>query len=146
MKENLFADAIKKNELLHFAQGKGRYFILDRENGEHWVLGSWLNHIIPFYHNDKENCRKGIKEMFMNIVNIEDNPEKEACNFLYHVYTCHYLISEGRIKDLSILMEEMEAYFIKNIEKIKRLIPPDKVHEINASIKMIKNKGGLKNY
>jgi hypothetical protein len=45
---NSFEKAIKKSELLKFALGLDEYFIMDREYGEHWVLGAWQSHILPY--------------------------------------------------------------------------------------------------
>ena len=146
MKENLFANAIMNNELLNFAQGRGEYFIQDREYNEHWVLGSWLNHIIPFYKKDKKTCIKGIKAMFMELLNVEENPEIKMEYLLYHLYVCYYLIYEENIDDISKLMEEIEPYIIDKIKILKRLLPSEKLQEVNRSITMIKNKGGLKSY
>jgi hypothetical protein len=44
---NLFQKAIENNELLNFALGKNEYFIADRDFGEHSVLNSWINNILP---------------------------------------------------------------------------------------------------
>lgn len=45
---NLFAEAIVKKELDKFILGQGKYFVQDREFGEHWPYGSFKNQIEPY--------------------------------------------------------------------------------------------------
>jgi hypothetical protein len=45
---NLFAEAVGSKELDKFLLGQGKYFVQDKEFGEHWPYGSFKNHIEPY--------------------------------------------------------------------------------------------------
>ena len=66
---NLFQKAIESNQLLEFSLGKGEYFEVDREYGEHSILNSWINQILPL-----------IK---INSIDLVNDSILEMCNYLF---------------------------------------------------------------
>lgn len=144
MDNKLFETAIKENKLLEFARGKGKYFLQDREYEEHWVLGSWINYIEPIYLLDKELCKRGLRMMFHELINAENNVDLVIENLLYHVYVAYYLISEGRMQDTLAILKEIESDIGEKINVYKTHSSSSQSNEIDTSIKMIKGKGGLK--
>lgn len=99
---NLFEKAIEKGELLNFALGKNEYFIVDREYGEHSVLSSWINHILPISITKGEEYVRGkITQMMTEVISSKFlNEQQKAENILYHLHVYYYLGSEGKLKAL----------------------------------------------
>lgn len=142
---NLFEQAIEKKELVDFALGKNEYFAPDRDYGDHSILISWTNNILPLiefrgidYLNEK------IKEMMLELLESEI-PEsvKNEC-LLYHLHVYYYLASEGRIKadDLSPLNQR----FLKSLNNYVFLLRSrndTKASAIENAINLIKLRGGL---
>ena len=48
MDYKVFEDVIKEGDYFNFFLGKGEYFILDREYGEHWVYGIFKEVLWPY--------------------------------------------------------------------------------------------------
>jgi hypothetical protein len=140
---NLFEKAINNNELNMFALGEADYFILDRENDEHWVLGSWLKHIIP-YINENEN--ENVEKMFMLLIkNISFKEKNKFDALLYHTYTYLYLLSEKRI-DRSLLKMSALMSIIVCLDRYLEFAQINCISEytlIKNSITLIKNKIAL---
>jgi len=115
---NLFERAIKKNELLDFAQGLDEYYVLDRQYDEHSVLLSYKQNILPFLSNKKAS--EGIQKMFLELVQ-SDDIEKQAKNELlvYHLHVYYYLRKTGEITDSDSLLNINKTLFdyLHNLEK-----------------------------
>jgi hypothetical protein len=147
MNPNLFLLAIDKAELVDFALGNGDYFIADREYGVHWVLGSWLYHILPVI-NDLKNIRQILNEMLSRLID-ERNISIEVKNdtLVYHLHVFYYLRKEKRIKgedffsDLNLKINDVfnstKHYLINSGQQ-------SKIESLDFAIDLIKRNGGLK--
>jgi hypothetical protein len=136
---NLFKKAIDNNELKQFAIGENDYFILDRENDEHWILGSWLNYILPY---TKDNDNDNVEKMFLSLLNnISFKENKTFDSLLYHTYSYFYLLSENRIKEL--IKKNIVIQIISNLEAYSNFLKTEKTSEyilFNQSIQLIKKR------
>ncbi len=142
---NLFEQAILKNELLNFALGKDEYFIADRDYGDHSVMMSWTNNVLPLidtkgivYINSK------IKEMLLELLESNiDGLVKNEC-LLYHLHVYYYLNSEGRIKADSLIsfdhriLKSLNDYVL-SLQKTNQA----KANAITHAINLIQSRGGL---
>lgn len=143
---NLFEQAINKNEFLDFALGKNEYFIIDRDYGEHSVIGSWINYILPLTKvKKKAYIEQAIQLMFYNIIegkNISEQEKNE--NLLNHLFTYYYLLSEKRIHEISfnllnIFIENLFNSYILLLKEKK----DSKLSAFENAIEIIKSRGGL---
>ena len=76
---------------MSFAFGEGQYFIQDREYDEHWVLGSWTNHILPYSEENITDCKRELQVMFEKIMQTPNyDKERVIETLLYHVYVYYY--------------------------------------------------------
>lgn len=143
---NLFEQAIEKNEFLDFALGKHEYFVLDRDYGEHSVIGSWLNYILPLIEIKGINyVNEGIETMFKKIIESNEITEQvKNENLLYHLHTYYYLDSEKRLKALlsKYLSELMENILTSYLDKLKKS-NDNKYQAFANAINLIKSRGGL---
>ena len=80
---NLFHNALLNKELDQFLLGEGVYFILNREYGNHWHYGSYLNYIAP-------NIENILPKLFWDEIN--------------NLLICH--------KDKNMILDSLVAYFI----------------------------------
>lgn len=80
---NLFNNALLNKELDKFLLGEGVYFILDREYGNHWHYGSYLNYIAP-------NIENILPKLFWEEIN--------------NLLICHH--------DKNMILDALVAYFI----------------------------------
>jgi hypothetical protein len=143
---NLFEQAIAKNELLDFALGKHEYFVVDRDYGEHSVIGSWINFILPLIEiKGTDYINEVIELMFKKIIEsnkITDQEKNE--NLLYHLHTYYYLDSENRFKALmpkylSDLLENMLTLYLSKLKESNDA----KYNAFANAIDVIKFRGGL---
>ncbi len=143
--KNLFKNSIENNEYVSFAFGEGQYFIQDREYDEHWVLGSWVNHILPYSEGSMNSCKSELLVMFEEILNTSNYKiEEVAENLLYHIYVFHYLVKERGLNELNGLLDGLNDRIITFILNYRKEINSfTKIMELKNSIKMIKSKGGL---
>lgn len=143
---NLFEEAIKKDELFEFAQGKNQYFILDREYGEHWIHSSWVNHILPLINEQGEdNLNPQILNLFKSILNSEIlELEKKGDLILYHLHVYYYLRNDGKIRnnipimlnaEIRVLLENYMDYLVKTNS--------NKIGAVRNAIQLIKTRGYL---
>ena|SRR5690554_306786 len=142
---NLFEQAIEKKELVDFALGKNEYFVADRDYGDHSILISWTNNILPLigikgidYVNEK------IKKMMLELLESDTAESVKNESLLYHLHVYYYLDSEGRIKadDLSPLNQR----FLKSLNAYVFLLRSrndTKANAIENAINLIKLRGGL---
>ena len=144
---NLFEQAIEKNELVEFALGEGEYFILDREYGGHWVLGSWQMYILPMMKSrTEEEVDPFIVRMVMELIHSgKTDIIKKNDAIVYHLHVYYYYKKEGRIKEDAFLYSNdvIEAsldeycHFLSGSDK-------DKAENVKESIELIRKRGGLK--
>lgn len=137
-----FETALKENELLEFAYGKGIYFDLDREYGEHSVYQSWSKEILPLIESKgKEYLEKGIKTMFQEIVDSDSTQYDNKGNILlYHLHVLYYLINEGKFPRIDL--SPLEVSFVPILEQYLENVATNK-KAIISSIKTIQERGGL---
>lgn len=141
----MFAKAIEQNELFEFASGNGEYYLRDREYDEHWVLGSWINHILPYCRNN--NCDVPVREMFQALINDTTLPQQEKLNsLLYHLYVFCYLVGEKRF-DNEDLIKDLESAVGFEVDNLKNKLvaagDSNKLNELKNTVTLIKSKGGL---
>lgn len=143
---NLFKEAIEKDEYLNFAIGKNNYFLLDREYGEHWIYGTWVNNILPFIHEKGEIFAKPfIIKMFETLLNEKElNIETKNDCLLYHLHVYYYLLEEGKIlndsiKTLNLKFNEVFENYIKYLNSTSN----SKADAVENAIGLIKSRGGL---
>lgn len=124
---NLFQKAIENKNLLDFALGNSEYYLIDRENGTHWILGIWLYHIIPCL--EKAEGIKEINNMFdlLLFTNVPESIELND-NLLMHTYTYVSLLKNGRVKtkvlkDSTVIeaINKLSTYFqfLKTYDTVK---------------------------
>lgn len=141
---NLFEKAIDKAELLNFSLGKDDYFIVDREYGEHSILFSWTNHILPVYFiKGGEYVKENVIEMIREVISSNLlNKQEKAENILYHLHVYYYLGSEGKLKAYSL--EEVNLEIEKCFSNFLKSISDDnKIENFKRAIDLIKSRGGL---
>jgi hypothetical protein len=143
---NLFEQAIEKKELLDFALGKHEYFIVDRDYGEHSVISSWLNYILPLIDiKGIDYVNKGIESMFIKIIeNNEITEQVKNESLLYHLHTYYYLDSENRLKamplnNLNKLIENIFTTYTNKLIEANDI----KIGAFNNAVNLIKSRGGL---
>lgn len=140
---NLFEKAICDNQIEDFIEGKGAYFLADREYGTHWFLGIWLYHIIPLLNEHRHEDY--VIKIFDELLKKEVSDTHKMDVLLDHLFTFYYVLKEKRIKKNYL---ELLEYKIK--EKLRQyyifLRNNDKENEIKLllqTIKFIKRDGGL---
>lgn len=128
--------------------GQGEYFVLDREYGVHWVLGSWLNTDgVLAYVKEKEQpeADRLVESLFRAMVEDRD-PESEAVSdtLLYHLHVYYYLKQEGRIHGdaLTKLNPALRLFLQYYLEHLVR-INPGKANSVRNDIQLIQSRGGL---
>ena len=147
---NLFKRAVEKNELLDFALGKGDYFIADKDYGEHWVLGSWLYHILPVIEDADFDVERLVNEMMVELIDDETNPINTKFEVLiYHVHVFYYLKKEKKIEAIDFVSNlDLKIYDV--IEKAKQFFmksgAQSKLETMDRAIKRIQKNGGLVDY
>lgn len=142
---NLFEQAITKSELLKFAIGKYEYFVPDRDCGDHSVIISWTNNVLPLidikgldYVNEK------IEKMIFELLNCNLDEEIKNEVLLYHLHVYYYLDSEGRIKAQKLVslnkktLDSLDRY----MSSLKEKNDP-KENAIQNAINLILSRGGL---
>ncbi|WP_321322220.1 hypothetical protein [Labilibaculum sp.] len=147
---NYFIEAVDEKELVDFSTGKGKYFISDREFGGHWILGSWLNFILPLLETRSIETKEHLKSMFKELMiypEIELIEKSEI--LLYHLHIYYYLRKENRIQgvdfldilvsDISHTLDEAKIFCVK-YNKL------DTLAQIKSSINLIQGNGGLLAY
>ena len=144
---NKFEVAIRNNELLDFALGLEKYFVLDTEYDEHFVYESYTMYIIPLMREKSEKYVKPfLYKMIMEILksSILPDPKKYQLAW-YHLNVYYYLRSEGRIKGNAFQKVnniEREFYNFMNFLSTSNL-PALKI--LLDSIKVIQSRGGIQN-
>lgn len=146
---NLFIEAIEKDELCEFALGLNDYFILDRENGGHWVLLSWEKYILSCIAlNGEKKTSIHINTMLKCLVNAGNyDIEQRIDALLYHVHVYFYNKKEGKIKMNMLeehadeIKESFKNYFVYLKRKNKQ-----KLNQVMNAIKIIKRNGGLADF
>lgn len=143
---NLFEEAIEKKELLEFAIGKGKYYVVDRDYGSHSIIGSWINYILPlvetkgvgYVNNSIENM---IKELTF-AENIENDIRNEM--LLNHLHVYYYLVEEKRVVAINMikLNTEIQHIFDLYLDELEKL-NDSKITAIKDTIALIKSRGGL---
>lgn len=144
--KNHFKSAVEKKELLKFALGMDNYFLPDREYGEHSVIDSWINNILPLIETDGyQYLNPHIINMFIELLN-DHSHNKSTLNecLLYHLHVYYYLQSENRIKaadlrEINPLLINCLNTYIDALNKAKN--PKGKI--IAETIETIKSRGGL---
>ncbi len=72
MDDKVFEEVIEKRDYKDFFLGKGNYFILDREYGEHWFYGAFKQVLWPYAQKNGE--QKFEFEFWKGILNLLKNP------------------------------------------------------------------------
>ncbi len=145
---NKFEKAIKQNVLLEFALGNGEYYLRDRDYDEHWVLGSWINYILPYC---KDNtCDAPVREMFQALIRDSTLSQQNKLDFLlYHLHVFYYLTEEERLKSKDLIKDLENAIGIEINALKNNLIATnnfDKLNELKNTVALIKSRGGLNRY
>ena len=142
---NLFEQAISKNELLNFALGKNEYFLADRDYGDHSVIMSWNNNVLPIIETKgMDYINSKIKEMILELLesNIHELIKNES--LLYHLHVYYYLDSQGRIKADNLI--SMNQRILKSLNDYVALLHSNndsKANAITNAINVIQSRGGL---
>jgi len=143
---NLFQKAIDNKQLLEFSLGKGEYFELDREYGEHSILNSWINQVLPLIKiKGIDLVNDSILEMFNQLliaknISLEERNEK----LLYHLHVYYYLDHEKRIIAQSLvklnraMLDSLNTYLDFLIST-----KDSKAKAFENGIELIKKRGGL---
>ena len=144
--DNLFEHAIKTNELLDFALGKGQYFVQDREYDEHSVINSWITFILPLFNTEElDFVNEAIIKMFKEIVeNSELDLKTKSEILLYQLHVYYYLDSEKKLKALKLteLNTLINSVLTKYLDFLIENKDPKEKAFING-INLIKIRGGL---
>lgn len=148
--QNDFIKAIDNQELVDFSIGKGNYFLPDREYGGHWILGSWLNSILPLLNESNTDIQEHLITMLQELIYSTDIPVIEKSeNLLSHLYVFYYLRKENRIPDLDIfdtLLPDISLFLDKVKEDCIANNQLDTLTQMKNTINMIQNNGGLLPY
>lgn len=145
---NKFEKAIKQNALLEFALGNGEYYLRDREHDEHWVLGSWINYILPYCKDN--NCSAPVREMFQALIKDSILSQQSKLDvLLYHIYVFYYLTEEKRLNSKD-LIKDLESTVGIEIDAVKAIFIAKnnlgKLNELKSTVSLIKSRGGLNSY
>ncbi|HLP12188.1 MAG TPA: hypothetical protein VK177_09680 [Flavobacteriales bacterium] len=137
--DNLFIQAERGNELIDFATGKGKYFILDREYDGHNVLESWKRYILPLENTQaKEWMQNAIEGLFRAILNSTLNPRERIGILLIHFHNYAYLKKEGLIKNISI--DPLKNEILRERDSYYSTIPSkEEIDFVNSTFERIKN-------
>jgi hypothetical protein len=150
MIQNLFEKAISSQELADFALGKGDYYVIDREYGEHWISGSWLQYILPHIDKiDKQTANDEIIRMFNALLNYKKiTIEEKIFQLLQHLHVFYYLKSTGKIDpDFSII--DIEIKINKQVDAYREILMNEtklineKSDRMDQLIDLIKRRGGM---
>ena len=143
---NLFQKAIEKNELLKFALGKNEYFIADRDFGDHSVLNSWINNILPLVESKGQiYVDEAIEKMLTEILfSVQITSEEKNENLLYQLHVYYYFKHENRIKakDLTNLNSRLLESLLEYSNFFDKTHSP-KAKAFKAGQEWIHNRGGL---
>lgn len=142
---NLFQKAIENNELLNFALGKNEYFIADRDFGEHSVLNSWINNILPLIElKGQEYVNVAIEKMFNEIlISDQITSEEKNENLLYQLHVYYYLNHENRVKanKLTKLNPKLLESLLEYSNYLEKINSP-KANAFKSGIELIQRRGG----
>lgn len=143
---NLFDQAIEKNELLEFALGKNEYFSIDRDYGDHSVIASWINYILPLIElKGIDFVSREIEKMLETLLESNIENDKKCETLLYQLHVCYYLASEGRIKlDLSNSLINRSLSLLENYLELLVKGNDSKVEAVRSTVNLIKTRSGLK--
>jgi hypothetical protein len=142
--KTLFQKTHESGELGWFASGQQEYFKLDREHGEHWVLGSWKEEILPAAKKyDPEELQLLLCQMLSDLTKNESISEQVRLDlFLYHLSVFYYLKCEGHFSsDFFANCNFDICSYIS--DAVKRHNTPEKVR---SAIAQIQKRGGLKTF
>lgn len=145
---NRFEEAIRQNELLDFALGALEYYLRDRDYDEHWVLGSWINYILPYCRDN--DCDAPVREMFQALIRDSTLSQQDRLDaLLYHVCVFYYLVGEKRFSDKD-LIKDLESAIGFEVESLKNKLvagsDSNKLDELKKTVALIKSTGGLNDY
>jgi len=142
---NLFEQAISAHALVPFALGTGKYFIADPHKNEHWVLGSWKDHILPFYGQQPNKGAKAVREMLrLLMAYIQPDTATKVSNLLHHVHAHYYLKHEGWSGFSITSVEKDIADYTQQIKAtLKTTENFDPLNAIDMCICDIQKLGGL---
>lgn len=139
----LFSDAEAKSQLSDFASGLDRYFLADRETGEHWILGSWKHEILPLLASTSEHALG--KKLCLMLDQLLRDPRLSDNNklnlLLYHVSTFYYLKMQGNFH--SDLLIDCEKSIVDFILSTRRSLNVSINPNVDGAIKLIQQRGGL---
>lgn len=145
---NLFQQAIEKKELLDFAQGSSAYFLVDRETGEHWVLGTWLNEVIPYC--QQIGTFQVVCDMLLELIHTTFLPVSLKVNLiLYHIHVFYYLKKEHRFNSSDVVKSiELDVFKLlyEYTDLLTRAKQEDQLQQVYQSIGVIQKNGGLNTY
>ncbi|KOY87186.1 hypothetical protein AD998_14450 [bacterium 336/3] len=118
--ENLFAFALETNDLENFILGNDKYFVLDREYGEHWVLGSYNSYIEPYI----AHLNGLLPEIFWKTIYsiLENSTDKN----IFLDFLVGYFIPYYNCPDKSLLVSRTEHTPKNNIHQIKNFLQTQK--------------------
>jgi len=118
--DNLFEEALSKNELLDFILGKREYFVLDRECDEHWALGSYKKYIEPYIAKTDDVFPMTFwKQLIIDFKKYED--KNLLMDFLIAYFTSYYYGS-----NVALLQERKEKTPSEIILMVKQFIENNK--------------------
>ena len=142
---NLLEHAIDNNELLEFAIGKDKYFIIDKDRDEHNIPQSWMQNVIPLIKEKSEVfIEQHISEMIHSLVStdkINDNEKNEK--LLGHLIVYYKLKEEGTNKENIFQNVPDIEKCIEEYLKFLLIYNPERYKEFIFYITMIKSNGGL---
>ena len=144
-KINLFEQAIKQNEWLAFALGEKEYFVLDREYGEHWVLGAWDKYIFPYIKaRGEEIANPFIVEMISHLMNSTIDPREKNDAILLHLRVYYYRRHEGKVSsDAFAGQAEKIRKYLEDYRDALALKDKEQADDVTRRISLVKEYGGL---
>lgn len=138
--DNKYKQSILNNEIEDFLLGKGRYFVRDRDRGEHDSTDTYVE-ILEYYLSEGENYELTESNIIKILKTKKDISEENLLQLLGILWSYFVHSSKGdkKLKKEWKISEELKDLFIKNIEKIN-FYNTDTYNNINWIVVNLKKK------
>jgi len=119
--ENKFKKALKNNEINDFINGKGEYFILDREYGDHSTLGSYKLYVEPYLLENNNFFDHDFWDKIEQSFLWENDKNILLDNLIGYLIPYYSEKSELRAKNTPhVIIEIIKSYLENNVVSLKQ--------------------------